>query len=70
MLKRSNPDLMCGCDYVVLFTAPSRGIVVHVTNDCGHKEVAIGWDGTEADKPGFGEQHFKPFNDTVQLSNQ
>lgn len=62
VLKRS--QFSNELDYVVLFTAPRQGIVVHVfkSND---NEVVVGWDGNG----GFGEDRFVEFDGAISISN-
>ncbi len=52
-------------DYVVLFTGPQKGIVVHVFESPKNDSVKIGWDGGGH----FGEPGFKFFDGLIQLSN-
>jgi len=57
-------------DYVVMFTSPGKGVVVHVfkggEKDQFGEEVKIGWDGGTT---GFGEHGAKLFDGIIQLSN-
>ncbi len=69
LLETKTP--LCGWEYVVLFTAPRTGVVVHVI-----EEGVQGEEGTLGRNPvvgftcdAFGEDEFEEFKNTVQLSN-
>ena len=73
ILKRTKSPLGHELEYVVLFTSPRKGIVVHViSNPTNEESVKIGWNGsTKWDSSGgFGEEEsFVPFDGAIQLSN-
>ncbi len=69
VLKKTKEPL-CGWEYIVLFTAPRTGVVIHVITE-GDKDAAPrGWEcKIGAHSETFGEDSFEEFNGSIELSN-